>query len=493
MKAFLHRILPVLMCLVLVFMFMASPMIATPAEAVAITASTGTIALIMSILAMLGITFASIPAAEQASQALYASWDDGSSAKEFVDNVVELNSGGPELEPPESPASQLGLDAAATAGFIAVVESIRDFFSAEQGAGEAGLPSYMTGLYGNVHVCYLESFDSAQECFQYSPYSMANYWGPDNTFNMMCNGVLFDYFLHSTVTSLADVRSVYMYRHAVENANLITNRRNFTNSDRGLRLSIGSAYEDVHHVDDVRFGFRYQFHSNGTSLYLTPYISIRYVLTSAEIRYKYIDISVIGSNCIPINQEDVIPDIIEAPYTNVTEFPWNDIIELITEYTSQGQELTFDYQSTLDALINQNEQLLQNQRDLLEQNEQLIDALQRLNPDPGTNPDPGGETDPDNPPQPDGDGDLDVPEMPALYDKFPFCIPFDLIHLIQALNATPEAPRWVIPFQIPSIGINEEFVLDLTPYETISAVIRWTTLISFVFFLIIVTRKLIKG
>lgn len=94
----------------------------------------------------------------------------------------------------------------------------------------------------------------------------------------------------------------------------------------------------------------------------------------------------------------------------------------------------------------------------------------------------------------DTEEDLDIPNLPtSLADKFPFCVPFDLVHLIGALNATAVDPVWTIPFVIPSLGINESFTFDLTQFETVAQVIRVFVVLFFILGLILITRKIIQA
>lgn len=122
--------------------------------------------------------------------------------------------------------------------------------------------------------------------------------------------------------------------------------------------------------------------------------------------------------------------------------------------------------------------------------------------DPGTA--PGTGIDPDNP-------DKDTPDDPSdggssggsssesgpfvadLSKFFPFCIPFDLIHLFSVLEAEPETPRWEIPFKIPAYGVDETIVIDLSAFDGVAKIVRLCETILFIFSLILATRGLIKG
>ena len=122
--------------------------------------------------------------------------------------------------------------------------------------------------------------------------------------------------------------------------------------------------------------------------------------------------------------------------------------------------------------------------------------------DPGTN--PGHGTDPNNPDKdtpgdPSGGGSSgggsseSGPFLADLSKFFPFCIPFDLIHLLSILEAEPETPRWEIPFKIPAYGVDETIVIDLSAFDGVAKIVRLCETILFIFSLILATRGLIKG
>lgn len=82
-------------------------------------------------------------------------------------------------------------------------------------------------------------------------------------------------------------------------------------------------------------------------------------------------------------------------------------------------------------------------------------------------------------------------------DKFPFCIPFDLISCVTVLQAEPLEPRWELPFVVETehIHIQESIVLDLSTEQWARpvAVIRSMLLLFYIVGLVILTRLLIKG
>lgn len=87
----------------------------------------------------------------------------------------------------------------------------------------------------------------------------------------------------------------------------------------------------------------------------------------------------------------------------------------------------------------------------------------------------------------------------AILRKFPFCIPYDLIHCLAVFEAAKVDPVWRIPFRIKneSLGINyeEDIIIDLTmdEYSHFILVFRYLILIGFILALITITRNIIKG
>ena len=142
-------------------------------------------------------------------------------------------------------------------------------------------------------------------------------------------------------------------------------------------------------------------------------------------------------------------------------------------------------------------------------------------PDPDPNPDPNPNPDPDPNPNPNPDPDPDPKPTTApkpddtntdvnpddykadLRLVFPFCIPFDLVHLIQAFEAEPEAPVFEFPFDLelenPWTGkkildYHHVFKLDMSDYEPVIKIFRIFEIIFFIIGLLMITRQqMIKG
>lgn len=73
---------------------------------------------------------------------------------------------------------------------------------------------------------------------------------------------------------------------------------------------------------------------------------------------------------------------------------------------------------------------------------------------------------------------------------FPFCIPFDIYNMLTAFKAKPEAPYYT--FKTTVRGVDYGFTIDLSPFDSVAAVLRKLELVAFSIGLAFATNKLIK-
>ena len=109
-------------------------------------------------------------------------------------------------------------------------------------------------------------------------------------------------------------------------------------------------------------------------------------------------------------------------------------------------------------------------------------------------PAPAPDPDPEPAPNPDPDSGMEIVKNYQfdLTQVFPFCLPFDLIRFLEALAAEPEAPRFELPFVVPSLGIDITYVIDLSFMDDVMEIFRYCELVGFAFALIMLTPKMIK-
>ena len=123
-------------------------------------------------------------------------------------------------------------------------------------------------------------------------------------------------------------------------------------------------------------------------------------------------------------------------------------------------------------------------------------------PDPNPDPGGGGSTDPDNPETPTPEEEAS-PYKTDLREIFPFCIPFDLIHLLKVFDAEAEAPVFEFPLDIEMdnpwtgekvVDYHHTFELDMADYEPVIKILRIFQVIFFIIALMLITRQqMIKG
>ena len=109
---------------------------------------------------------------------------------------------------------------------------------------------------------------------------------------------------------------------------------------------------------------------------------------------------------------------------------------------------------------------------------------------------PEVEPTPNPKPNPNTETDLDVPSAIGkldLLDRFPFCVPSDLIQGIKLFNATPTTPTWSWNLSVNGTPIQYTWVVSLDKFEKIAQLCRTLLTILFVWGLAKVTRYVIKG
>ena len=125
-------------------------------------------------------------------------------------------------------------------------------------------------------------------------------------------------------------------------------------------------------------------------------------------------------------------------------------------------------------------------------------------PDPDPSPDPGtgGGTDDPDPPSPTPTPTPEPGALPSVpgtdsdiqwYERFPFCIPWDIYDGVSALKANTKVPKWRIPFEIKRLGIKEGVTIDFSEYETLRTICNWFLRILFALGLVMISRPIIKG
>lgn len=80
-----------------------------------------------------------------------------------------------------------------------------------------------------------------------------------------------------------------------------------------------------------------------------------------------------------------------------------------------------------------------------------------------------------------------------MFDKFPFCVPWDVYYCFLSLAETPEAPHFTFPFVIDSMGFRYEFNFNLSRFSMLSELTRMFLTLTFVVYMTHLTKKIVGG
>lgn len=86
----------------------------------------------------------------------------------------------------------------------------------------------------------------------------------------------------------------------------------------------------------------------------------------------------------------------------------------------------------------------------------------------------------------------DATMMVDLHEFFPFCVPYDLVHLIKCFCAEPQTPKFNVNIKLPYIG-KIDTCLDLSMFDDGARILRILETIGFILALVLVSRNLIRG
>lgn len=86
---------------------------------------------------------------------------------------------------------------------------------------------------------------------------------------------------------------------------------------------------------------------------------------------------------------------------------------------------------------------------------------------------------------------------PGIANVFPFCLPWDFVRGMHLLESDPEVPHFETEIKIPAfLNVPEQkwkFEIDFKDFEPFAKITRWTSLLSFIYLLILITPKIVKG
>lgn len=267
----------------------------------------------------------------------------------------------------------------------------------------------------------------------------------------------------------------------------------------------------------------YWNYSNGLNLNSNPFISVGVIIRNSEFN-SYLDKWKSGVD-IPVIKS---PDLIGAngnqtsSYDPDSGYSVPDIKPYIDPGTQAGKALSMsDWLNFANAVKNNNsnsDPFSDNARAFEDLMRAIVENRGNIDPDPNPNPDPwkppvvtpSPDPDydpvPDNPNQPDYESEKQnqtekVPDsIPTgapwttdkLLDKFPFCIPKDLIDMVKNFSSgSRQAPYISWRFNPPHTPVDYTFNLDLSDFEEAATLLRLLELAAFVVGLAFGTRYLI--
>ena len=457
-----NKCLSLLLCAALVFTMMATPAVQPPAhaEAAALFTVDG-IAIALVILAACGITFSSTSVGRKCIE----QWGvDVPEVPELVSFLLAQTKEGHILT-----ITALALPK--------VKQLVKDAFDYFKDKISMTVQDTDFGTYGDVKFTTLSSFPSDQFVFEkccylnygYSIYINAN--GQSNYYN--------------TSTCLSNngevVESVYLLFH--------DSAASYVKDGSTFRYQYKySDCLDFNKFSGFKWGFR-KITIDNTD-YLSPICAYKYLDSTGKAHYgSCTEIASAGYGLIAIPADGVAYDQQEYGILSNILDGVDDINEAISHAVgSLNEGIQADIQKVIDA-VNQasatDTAITRDEAQELLGIKEYIEALEAAQERTIEAIKEGTKED-----------DMKTPQLPAqITNKFPFCVPFDLIALVKTFNATPEAPKVTVPVVFQSMHYSHDFVFDFSgdDWDKVAAVSRWGILLFFMLGLTLVTRKLIKG
>lgn len=501
------KTLCVFLALVLCFCSFAD-VLTTPAEASpAIVVAAG--AVVVWIFGLLGLNFASMNAASDAAEAFYNS---DTSIKSDVDTLVEsfvLN----------STASKLHITPVLLPVVVRLINAAKDFFSSDKAALEIPTDYYTNADFPGIKI-HSSDFASLEYCENaagnysaYGVYSLGE-WGNCDSF-----------ISYDAVISLGEYDSTYgRYDYSFYNVNV--NGIDFSYKLSVVPETVGRPFLFSCFSDNSSFmervgrydysksssfavcegdivGYNWVGVTIGAYDYLVPVFVLQRINSSGVPEYTKLKTWFHPEYHPAINAERVTPVADNIPYSNigVDISALTAAIEALQQTMTETQEAILDLTDIYNALTDTAEGAGEDEETAKVPYVPSLEWLKQILRDLGLTLDEIKaitEGAAENVANPSGsikleESDFDAPTLPDLKDKFPFCVPFDLIGIISALNAEPEAPKFVIPLQFDKINFRYDIEIDFAPFERVAEVCRWTCIFSFLVFLALVTRKIIQA
>ena len=194
-----------------------------------------------------------------------------------------------------------------------------------------------------------------------------------------------------------------------------------------------------------------------------------------------------GDNIISFKKLDPLPSTKQLQFSD--DYDYNHIKELeqSLENTTSTPDTNFDPSQGIDEL---------NYPLIFEVPESTPDSEPSELPFPSNNPNPNPNPDPNTDPnldysqitQPTNEDvelsfdNFQIPFVSGLFNRYPFCIPWDIKNFINSLKAEPQAPAWDFDYSITVANhtYTTHFEGDLSDYNSLATIFRNLLLIGFI-------------
>lgn len=457
-----NKILSMMLCAALIFTMLATPQIQPPAHAEAVALTATVIAVAVTLIVAAGVTWTSVAMGKQCTTQFLT---DKPEAKQIIQDIVAAM--------PQT--GVLVLTKTMLPKVKQFMQMVGEYF---KGKTAVSVSNPDLKVVGNIKYTTLglDFFCDFNSVAKYCPYNIDDHDLSGNPLTFVKNGV----------TYYIGVQEPFLWWHYSNE----TNSHIFTYNDpaypsaQNLMTTVGGAYKYI----SRKFGFR-QVIIDGVN-YLYPMIAITYLNSAGDIKQFYnVPDNLMSYSKIAFSGAGITDYYDPLPVDTINIGNIDDVNEAIAHSVGQAAEgVKVDIQKLIEEIEAAKEDALpwtvEGVRELIgirdelaeiaREQERIKDAIKE-----GTKED-----------------DMSVPQLPTtITEKFPFCVPFDLIALAKTFSAEPVAPKVTIPVVFESMHYSHDFVFDFSSdnWDKVAAVIRWGTLIFFILGLTLVTRKLIKG
>lgn len=376
-----NKIVSLFMVFIICLGILTSPLCQPKAEAFAITASAT--ATLITIMALAGISFASLGIAKEVSEELMRK-DPG-----LYDSVNEIANNMPPMPPGDPPANKFIMDTSMTGAVAYIFNRLKSVFGNIKNNGSVEVVDPNLFNLNNANIVTNFSDLSSSQLYELAQYPFNFYstvygdsFDSTKSIQFKLNGDLqYNYFFFNNPNN-SDLYSLFVKR---EDGKFYF----FQNGSDYVTVDFGGW-----HDNDLRLGFYVQsVLNNGEAFRVMPYLAWSYYNSTGQRYYK----TYTGStyeHIMTVYPTELGTHYNNVPYQNISPYELNIIYGALAEKLKE-KEITFDYTEILEKIqSNQEEQLSKSQDDYLRDAE-IIDTLEDIKAREDPKP-----SQPDDPPRP---------------------------------------------------------------------------------------------